>query len=120
MPDVEKVVDDTLEYVADAAIGAKAGSKGFQIRLNSSGSCKVNVLTTGPKPAPVFRLDAAHRGHPGAVVPHVNINPKVNTRLRADPHLPIPLGEAGLQVTKYTNKIGLFVHISFERLMYII
>ena len=99
MPSVEKVFDDTTEYVADTAIGAKAATRGFQIRLDTSKACKVNVLTkVGGKPTPVFRLDAAHGGHPGAGVPHININPKVSG-LRADPHLPIPGGQTGLQVS---------------------
>ena len=33
-----------------------------------------------------------------AHVPHININPRVNTRLSVDPHLPIPCGTSGLQV----------------------
>ncbi len=98
MSSVEKVIDDTTEYVADAAIGVKAATRGFQIRLDTSKVCKVNVLTRGAgKPTPVFRLDAAHGGHPGASVPHINIGSKISG-IR-DPHLPIPGGQVGLQVS---------------------
>ena len=108
MSNAKKTIDDAAEYTADACIGAKAGTKGFQIQINpmSDGTkpCKVNVLTkpTVGKSQPVFRLDAAHSlnnpANPAAHVPHVNINPKVNTRLSVDPHLPIPGGTTGLQV----------------------
>ena len=107
MPSVEKVIDDTTEYLADTAIGAKAGTRGFQIRLDTSKVCKVNVLTkVGGKPTPVFRLDAAHGGHPGAGVPHININTKVSG-LKADPHLTIPGGQTGLQVSFNSSLINI-------------
>lgn len=97
MSDIEKTRDDAAECWAGAAIGAKAGTKGFKMLVDSSKSCKVNVLTTvHGKPIPVVRFDAAHAGFN---VPHINVNPKVNTKLTADPHLPIPFGEAGLQVS---------------------
>jgi len=108
MSNAKKTVNDTAEYMSDGCIGAKAGTRGFQMHINSISDatkpCKVNVLTkpTVGKPQPVFRLDAAHSlnnpANAAAHVPHVNINPKVNTRLSVDPHLPIPGGTTGLQV----------------------
>ncbi|CAF3347560.1 unnamed protein product [Rotaria socialis] len=85
-----EIVSDAAECTADGCIGAKAGTRGFQMRINPTSDaakpCKVNVLTNPAvgKPQPVFRLDAAHSlnnaANPGAHAPHVNINPAVNTR----------------------------------------
>lgn len=110
MSKTKKIIDDTAEYTADSCIGAKAGTRGFKMRINSmsdaSKPCMVNVLTnpTVSKPQTVFRLDAAHSlnnpANAAAHVPHVNINPKVNTRLSVDPHLPIPGGTTSLQVNE--------------------
>lgn len=112
MSNVVDIVDDVAEITADTCIGVKAGTRGFQMRINpisdATKACKVNVLTKPAvgKPQPVFRFDAAHSlsnaANPGAHVPHVNINPKVNTRLSVDPHLPIPAGTTGLKVFSYS------------------
>lgn len=45
MADIEKIIDHDTEYLADVAIGAKDGTRGFQARLDTSKSCMVNVLT---------------------------------------------------------------------------
>ena len=99
---VESKIDTAGECVAAAAIGAKAGCRGYQLRVNSSGNCKVNVLTKAKgsaRPNWVVRFDQAHGGvNPAGHVPHINVNPQVNTKLRVDPHWKIPAGTKGLKV----------------------
>ena len=66
----------------------------------------------------MVRFDAAHGGHPDARVPHINIPPRMNPRLRADPHLPIPSGKAGLQVSDYNWSVYYSIPLRFGALRY--
>ncbi len=41
-----EVLEDVTEYAKDCLVGSKAGSRGFQCRLDTSKVCKVNVWGT--------------------------------------------------------------------------
>lgn len=98
----ENDVDTTKECIAGAGMGIKAGCRGYQIRFDTSKSCKVNILLRVAgmeKFAPLIRFDSAHGNKPPpSNVPHVNLNAAINKKVKADPHWSIPRGEKGLQV----------------------
>lgn len=102
--------------VDDFLYGLKKASSQYKLLLKPTKSCYVELQnSTGMS---ILRFDGPHKGRFN--YPHMNINPKVNTYLKIDPHLPIG-GRLGLGlsflsglVLKAIQKILYFAYVALS------